>query len=141
MLVHLLVPKDFTTKKQFSIIPLSQFPWYRWTNLGTSFHKCNSKVFLQFPFGSANLLDVSPWFSASVDFQVFDSGEKILKPIHSSLWSIFQLARACGASVTTDPGEKLENKGLNCQNLITWFWRIFWSHFLCQRVLSTLNLW
>ena len=99
--VHLLVPKDFTAKKQSSVIRLPQLPWYRWTNLGTSFYKCNSNVLLQFPFRSANLLELSFWFSASVDFQVFDSTEEILKRIASSLWSICWSARTCGASATT----------------------------------------
>ena len=112
--VHLLIPKDFTTKKQSSLIHLSQLPWYRWTNLGTSFHKWNSNVFLQFPFRSANLLEISLRFSVSVDFQGFNSGQEILKRIASSLWSICRSARTCGASVNSYPGVKLENEGWIC---------------------------
>ena len=93
--------KGFYCQKAIFCNRLPQLPWYRWTNLGTSFHKYNSNVLLQFPFRSANLLELSFWFSASVDFQVFDSAEEILKRIASSLWSICWSARTCGASATT----------------------------------------
>ena len=145
--VHLLVPKDFTIKKQSYLISIPQFPQHWWTNLGTSFRKCNSNIFLRFISGSANLFELPPWFCTFADRQVFYStGLEILKQILSSLWSLCWSTKTWGASLTRDLGVKFglhpaflglsnssENKGLNCWNFVMWFWRALSSQ-LCQPV-------